>query len=561
MHRLSKSIFSILTLCLISLSAFGQVGTWPVDTRYVYFGATELGQSAVGNYGLLQDKVTGSTFLNSPVDIFFRIGNSQKMYLANSGNLGIGTTAPNQRLDVVGRLKFRSDGYESSGLWLTGNDGAQGAFIGQMGTSSTDAVGIYHGNAWRFWVDQSGNVGTAGKLTLGSSTGTMTSSTGLRLGVDQNSIEFLHSPSGPGYGAKFYGADEGNGLTSLRLAVRGASATWTDAMYVRAADNGAGGGNLGYVGFGTNTPTARVEVASGAGGTLIFGGIIGSKQNGHELNLVGGIPKEASWVEQTGGHIRLGGSTRGDVNKNAIQFIQNGVERMRVNDGGKVGIGVVVPGARLDVHESTVLDNVAGNYQLLTTQSGKAYNYFANNIWLYRNSPSSDGNWTTASLHDGISIDNSFGTPGVNTRTWWQRLPAADTQTWGNENKTYMSLMGGYAPYGTVTTLAIKGIVHSQEVKVDLNVPGPDYVFEKSYSLPTLEEVKSYIDQNKHLPEVPSAKEMVANGVNLGEMNMLLLKKIEELTLYTIEMNKKITELTERDEMQQKQIEKLKNIK
>jgi hypothetical protein len=77
----------------------------------------------------------------------------------------------------------------------------------------------------------------------------------------------------------------------------------------------------------------------------------------------------------------------------------------------------------------------------------------------------------------------------------------------------------------------------------------PDYVFEKSYSLPSLEEVKSYIDQNKHLPEVPSAKEMESNGVNLGEMNMLLLKKIEELTLYVIEQNKKL--LQQQNNLQQ----------
>jgi len=87
--------------------------------------------------------------------------------------------------------------------------------------------------------------------------------------------------------------------------------------------------------------------------------------------------------------------------------------------------------------------------------------------------------------------------------------------------------------------LTVNGNIHSTEVKVDVTVPGPDYVFEKDYTLPSLESVKSYIDQNKHLPEVPSAKEMEANGINLSEMNMLLLKKVEELTLYVIEMNKK----------------------
>jgi hypothetical protein len=90
--------------------------------------------------------------------------------------------------------------------------------------------------------------------------------------------------------------------------------------------------------------------------------------------------------------------------------------------------------------------------------------------------------------------------------------------------------------------LAVNGKIWGTEVQVAVTKP-PDYVFEKSYPLPTLEEVKSFIDQNKHLPEIPSAKEMEANGVNIGEMNMLLLKKIEELTLYVIEQQKEINDL------------------
>ena len=84
---------------------------------------------------------------------------------------------------------------------------------------------------------------------------------------------------------------------------------------------------------------------------------------------------------------------------------------------------------------------------------------------------------------------------------------------------------------------------------VDLSVPGPDYVFADHYRLTTLKEVEDFIQQNKHLPEIPSAKEMEANGVELGTMNMLLLKKIEELTLYLLEqqnMNMKLSDRIEK---------------
>lgn len=100
--------------------------------------------------------------------------------------------------------------------------------------------------------------------------------------------------------------------------------------------------------------------------------------------------------------------------------------------------------------------------------------------------------------------------------------------------------------------LTVNGTIHAKEVKVDLNIVGPDYVFEEDYKLPSLTEVATYIKQNKHLPEIPSATEMEEKGINLSEMNMLLLKKIEELTLYMIELkkeNEQIEELKQRIEI------------
>ncbi len=98
----------------------------------------------------------------------------------------------------------------------------------------------------------------------------------------------------------------------------------------------------------------------------------------------------------------------------------------------------------------------------------------------------------------------------------------------------------------------IDGKVSSEEVKVEV-LDIPDYVFEPEYELRTLRETKKFISKNKHLPEIPSEKEILANGgIDLGEMNMKLLKKIEELTLYQIELMEKLEE-------QQKRIEKLEN--
>ncbi|WP_166923969.1 tail fiber protein [Flavobacterium poyangense] len=87
--------------------------------------------------------------------------------------------------------------------------------------------------------------------------------------------------------------------------------------------------------------------------------------------------------------------------------------------------------------------------------------------------------------------------------------------------------------------LTVKGKIHTQEVKVDmLGALVPDYVFAKDYKLKTLEEVETFIKENKHLPEIPSAQEIEKNGLMLAEMNMSLLKKMEEMTLYIIEIKK-----------------------
>lgn len=90
--------------------------------------------------------------------------------------------------------------------------------------------------------------------------------------------------------------------------------------------------------------------------------------------------------------------------------------------------------------------------------------------------------------------------------------------------------------------LDVNGVIHSKEVKVDME-GWADYVFKKEYNLPTLQEVEQHIQEKGHLPSVPSEKDVIENGLSLGENQKLLLQKIEELTLYIIELSKEIQEL------------------
>lgn len=102
-------------------------------------------------------------------------------------------------------------------------------------------------------------------------------------------------------------------------------------------------------------------------------------------------------------------------------------------------------------------------------------------------------------------------------------------------------------------TLEVKGGIYADSL-LGSGYHLPDFVFESNYNLKTLNEVENYISRNKHLPDVPSAKEAEENGVNLGKMDAVLLQKIEELTLYVIEINKEMQKIKEENRELKNQI-------
>ncbi|MGS2765193.1 hypothetical protein [Sinomicrobium sp. M5D2P9] len=134
-----------------------------------------------------------------------------------------------------------------------------------------------------------------------------------------------------------------------------------------------------------------------------------------------------------------------------------------------------------------------------------------------------------------------------------------DIQTQGD--KSLMRLLhNGNVGIGTTSPdsrLSVNGVVHSKEVKVDLN-GWSDFVFAEGYELPALEEVEQHIREKGHLKDIPSAKQVEENGIFLGEMDAKLLQKIEELTLYAIQQQKQIELILEENQQLRKEIDELK---
>lgn len=168
-------------------------------------------------------------------------------------------------------------------------------------------------------------------------------------------------------------------------------------------------------------------------------------------------------------------------------------------------------------------------------------------------------------------IEGNYTTFGTSIRTVTQ---SGARNTYGlqfftqesyNEGQTEKVRILGNGNVGIGTTnptakLTVAGDINSREVRVTVNA-GADFVFENDYDLPSLASLETFIKENKHLPEIASAKEMQKNGINLSEMNIKLLQKIEELTLYTIEQNKEIQKQNNKILILEEKVKKIESIK
>jgi hypothetical protein len=373
------------------------------------------------------------------------------IYNSNSGNVGIGTSTPQKKLDVV----TGSNSYASVG---------HGIVIGQF-------AGLHFGYL------ETGNSGYRKSALVFER-------------VDNASRGKIHILNNAGFDSN------SAGLGDARMTIDFS----------------------GNVGIGATSPKTRLDL-----GELRF-------------DAITSLPAEGSILETNWGNYIVG-------NVNSLQQIRLGVS----NDG--------YSRAEIDLDNGNRADGTIA-FKTTTSNGGALTRMFVRGdgyIGINTTNPESPLTLDGAVAELNMLVRN---TSANGARTYISAFPGKSSiQTdkdftirtnGGGWTDKFILTNAGNVGIGTTTPgsykLAVEGKIGAREVNVT-TAAWSDYVFHADYKLRPLSEVQQYIEENHHLPEVPSEKEVLANGQNLGEMNVVLLKKIEELTLYVIELNKEIKSL------------------
>lgn len=428
----------------------------------------------------------------------------ERMSILDGGNVGIGTTNPMDAFSVKTPSGVAGISHTDGIVTLKTIVNSAGGFFG---TTSVHPYYLLSGGTTKVTILATGNVGIgdtnpAEKLTIFTNTGAA-------------------------------GLSHTDGTVNLKTIVNSAGGfvgtTTNHPFYLMA--NGSTKVTMlqnGNVGILNPTPTVPLSFASSVGDKISLWGSAPGSQYG--FGIQGGLMQIFSDVITSDVALGYGGS---------VGFVEN----MRIKGNGRVGIGTSNP-----VTAGLVVNKVVGNtnavfgstttgVSIQTSYPGIGFNTYYNGGSL--NIASGGAGYIGVDpTSSRIILSNSGGIAAANAATglldkMWIDYDGTVSMGSTNLNAENNALGSGYK-------LKVFGKIISEEVRVQLKTAWPDYVFEKNYQLRSLDDVGKFIETNKHLPGIPSAAEIEKDGQMLGELQRKLLEKVEELTLYVIELKKEI---------------------
>lgn len=542
-------------------------------------------------------------------DLLFKVNNDTKILLQNNtGNLGIGTILPTSRLHVVNTISTTP---VASFQTSTGFNSLVVKADGKI------AVGSPNGSGSQFDVRAQGLPNTFENLF------NFTVTDAVEAGNVRDYVAITNATNADGQFAPLVASCYGSGASAPNLNFRAQTPVTNDLGNVAMSrfdayllNTTALVANRPLVQF-TNRGNIRVNIS--ANGSIYAGSLPNSSFNvvpAAQLHVVGSGTTSATYAAKfqnynstdiftirndnkiiyTDGTQGAGRVLTSDANgvaswqpNSSSQWITNG--NTIYYDLGKIGIGTSTPDTTLHIAGSVkIVDGTQGAGRVLTSDANGVASWQAAGIssqWgtngsnIYYNSGKIGVGTSTpdTTFHVAGAIKIVDGTEGAgrvltsdaNGLARWQPNSSSQWTTIGSDiyYSTGKVLVGnpnlaGFQGMPGTYQLYVQGGILSEKVKVAVATSSDwsDYVFAKDYKLKSLKEVETFIQTNKHLPNIPSAQEVVKEGIDMAKMDAKLLEKIEELTLYMIEQDKKNTEqekmIKELSSMNEKLIQQMK---
>ncbi|MDR0207352.1 MAG: hypothetical protein LBI45_08880 [Bacteroidales bacterium] len=299
--------------------------------------------------------------------------------------------------------------------------------------------------------------------------------------------------------------------------------THKPSLTIVKKDTAAG---VGYLGIGTDAPEELVHIndgnlllksSSASSGAIILGLINNFKNFGIERVLSANADGLDFWRTE-----KVATPKEGDLP------LYKNVTTLFLSTDGKVGVGTKTPTTKFEI-SGGIKATTAEITKILTT----------NKVTIADVLTAQNADITSILTAQSADITSILTAQSADITSILTAKSADITGEFTAHSATITGLV-------TADRIRVEDLLCAQEIIVQVRTCWPDYVFDKNYELMPLQELEQFVNENRHLPNVPSATEVETNGVNVAEMNAILLKKMEEMTLYIITLQKQIDELKNR---------------